>query len=71
MATKNNSSIYYEPNAAPEEVQKQQQTAKRKVTIRFATEADVREFTQKTGINLVRNKTNRINFPINNVLDIE
>lgn len=71
MATKNNGSIYYEPNAAPEEVQKQKLTQKRKVTIRFESESDVREFTKKTGINLVRNKVNRIDFPTNNTLDIE
>lgn len=70
MATKNNSSIYYEPNAAPEEVQKQKLTAKRRIIIRFATESDVREFTKKTGINLVRNKLNKIDFPVDNVLDV-
>ena len=70
MATKNNSSIYYEPNAAPEEVQKQKLTSKRRIIIRFETEADVREFTKKTGINLVRNKVNKIDFPVDNVLDV-
>lgn len=70
MATKNNGSIYYEPNAAPEEVQKQKLTAKRRIIIRFETESDVREFTKKTGINLVRNKVNKIDFPVDNVLDV-
>ena len=70
MATKNNGSIYYEPNAAPEEVQRQKLTAKRRIIIRFETEADVREFTKKAGINLVRNKVNKIDFPVDNVLDV-
>jgi len=68
---KSNSTKYFEPSAAPEEVQKQQQTAKRKIIMRFENEEAVRLFTKKTGIHLVRNKLNKINFPVDNVLDIE
>lgn len=60
---------YYEPNAAPEEVQKRKQMTKRKLIMRFETENDVRLFTEKTGINLVRNKLNKIDFPTNNKLE--
>ena len=60
---------YFEPNAAPEEVQKSKQTNKRKLIMRFETENDVRLFTEKTGINLVRNKLNKIDFPTNNKLE--
>jgi hypothetical protein len=60
---------YFEPNAAPEEVQKSKQLSKRKMIIRFETENDVRLFTEKTGINLVRNKLNRIDFPTTNKLE--
>lgn len=67
---KTNSKKYFEPNAAPEAVQKHQQTTKRKIVMRFENEEAVRLFTKKTGIHLVRNKLNKINFPINNVLDL-
>lgn len=60
---------YFEPNAAPEEVQRHKQTSKRKIIMRFESENDVRLFTEKTGINLMRNKLNKIDFPINNTLE--
>ena len=69
MIQKTNSKKYFEPNAAPEEVQKQQ-SAKRKIIMRFENEEAVRLFTKKTGIQLFRNRLNKINFPINNVLDM-
>lgn len=68
---KSNSTKYFEPSAAPEEVLKQQQSSRRKIIMRFENEEAVRLFTQKTGIHLVRNKLNKISFPIDNVLDIE
>ena len=66
-----NSTKYFEPSAAPEEVQKKQQSSKRKIIMRFENEEAVRLYTKKTGIHLLRNKLNKINFPIDNVLDIE
>ena len=53
---------YFEPNAAPEEVLNQ--SGKRRVTIRFMTEQDAKDFVAKTGISLHYGKVNHVEFPL-------
>ena len=55
---------YYEPNAAPEDIAKNE---RRKVIVRFMTEQDVKQFTDKTGISLMYDKKNKILFPQTNL----
>lgn len=56
---------YFEPNADLNLVKEKQ-----KIVVRFATEEDVQKFVQQTGIQLIRNKTNYINYKCNaNTLD--
>lgn len=59
---------YFEPNAAPKEVLNKK--SKRKLLIRFENEDDVKEFQNRTGIRLIRNKHNLVSYPVNSLLDV-
>ncbi len=54
--------IYYEPNAAPEEVIKAKEKEKRVIKIRFDSREDLVDFVNKTGISIPHKKKYSIFF---------
>lgn len=69
MMTNSNSSKYFEPNEPPKEVKQAISSKKKTLLVRFETKQDVIDFVNKTGIQLIHGKVNKISFPIGNTFD--